>query len=280
MHTQTKLSVWIAGLAAAGALNAGAGVPLNSLDGSGGVAFNPLAYPAGQNADPEDKSEVSKYLSKPQFGIWYVNLGDPHINWGSVGVAETVFKRLELSYGREIVSINNSAINDTWTKNTLGSKLLLVEENQGGYKFIPALAVGTKWKNTDADVGFNSSSVDGYVVASKLITQLPRPVLLSAGLLETKEIVTGVLGADDDYDLTYFGNVDVLPFDFLAVGLEYKSGAQYDDFKNANYWNAHVAWFVNKNLTLVAAYVNTGDSDNTSKAGFGDGVVLSAQYAF
>ena len=283
MKTPVKLTTWITGLAVAGALNAGAGVPLNSLDGSGGIAFNPLAYPAGQNADPADTSTVSKVLSKPQFGVWYVNLGDPHINWGTVGVAETVFKRLELSYGREIVAINGTGSN-TWTKNTLGSKLLLVEENQGGYNFIPALAIGAKWKNTDANnpglSGWSSSGVDGYVVASKLITQLPRPVLISGGLLETKELVTGVLGFDDEYKLTYFGNVDVLPFDFLAVGVEYKNGAQYGDFKNANYWDAHVAWFVNKNLTLVAAYVNTGDYDNTSKVGFGGGVVLSAQYAF
>ena len=136
MKTQVKLTAWITGLAVAGALNAGAGVPLNSLDGSGGVAFNPLAYPAGQNADPNDTSTLSKVLSKPQFGVWYVNLGDPHINWGTVGVAETLFKRLELSYGREIVAINGTGSN-TWTKNTLGSKLLLVEENQGGYNSFP-----------------------------------------------------------------------------------------------------------------------------------------------
>jgi hypothetical protein len=89
MKTQVKLTAWITGLAVAGALNAGAGVPLNSLDGSGGVAFNPLAYPAGQNADPTDTSTVSKVLSKPQFGVWYVNLGDPHINWSPASSALT-----------------------------------------------------------------------------------------------------------------------------------------------------------------------------------------------
>jgi uncharacterized membrane protein len=37
---------------------------------------------------------------------------------------------------------------------------------------------------------------------------------------------------------------------------------------------------VNPNLTLVAAYVYTGDSKSTSKVGLGDGAVLSIQYAF
>jgi hypothetical protein len=48
----------------------------------------------------------------------------------------------------------------------------------------------------------------------------------------------------------------------------------------ADYWNAHLAWFANKNLTLVGAYVNAGDEKSTSRVGLGDGFVLSVQYAF
>ncbi len=90
----------------------------------------------------------------------------------------------------------------------------------------------------------------------------------------------GVLGFDDDRKEVLFGNIDVLPLENVAVGFEYRQGAHYDDFKNADYWDTHVAWFVNPNLTLVAAYVNTGDNESTSKVGLGDGVVLSIQYAF
>jgi hypothetical protein len=43
---------------------------------------------------------------------------------------------------------------------------------------------------------------------------------------------------------------------------------------------AYPAWFVNPNVTLVAAYVDAGAEDSRSRAGLGDGVVLSAQYAF
>ena len=78
----------------------------------------------------------------------------------------------------------------------------------------------------------------------------------------------------------FSGNIDVIPLKDVAFGFEYKQGAKFDDFKNANYWDAHVAWFVNKNLTLVGAYVNAGDKDSTSKVGLGDGVVFSIQYAF
>jgi hypothetical protein len=72
----------------------------------------------------------------------------------------------------------------------------------------------------------------------------------------------------------------VIPLSFLAVGFEYKQGAEFDAFKNANYWDAHLAYFANKNLTLVGAYVNAGDEKSTTTTGLGDGLVLSAQYAF
>jgi len=46
------------------------------------------------------------------------------------------------------------------------------------------------------------------------------------------------------------------------------------------YWDYHAAWFVNDQLTLVGAYVDTGDQNSSSKLGLGEGLVLSAQYAF
>ena len=50
------------------------GVPLNSLDGAGGIAFNPLAYTAG------GKLEDNDWITKPQLGVWYVKLSDSNIS--------------------------------------------------------------------------------------------------------------------------------------------------------------------------------------------------------
>lgn len=273
-----KQTEWIA--AAVGLLlaySAQAGVPLNSLQGNGGVAFNPLAYPSGQNQDPTVTNAWDGVLSKPQFGAWYVNLGDVNVDWTAIGASETLFNRLELSYGHEVIAPAGQNIK----KDNLGAKLLLIKENQGGNPYIPAVAVGTLHKSTDnVAAGSDDSAFDYYVVATKLITQLPKPVLVSGGVLSTKEQVTGVFGYNEDRDLTLFGNIDILPVSFLALGLEYKQGAEFDNFKNSDYWDAHVAWFVNEHLTLVAAYVNAGDETSTSEVGLGDGLVLSAQYAF
>lgn len=251
-----------------------AGVPLNNLEGVGGIAFNPLAYPAGTGLDPNESS-FADILSKPQFGAWYVHLGDTNIDWTTFGVAETFFKRLEVSYGHETIALE--AVDNIY-KNNFGAKLLVIEESD----VIPAVSVGAVWKHTTFDVpdGVDNSGTDYYLVATKLIKSLPAPVLLSGGILSTEGRTTGVLGFDEDRDETFFGNIDVIPLENVAVGFEYKQGAKFDDFKNANYWDAHVAWFVNKNLTLVGAYVNSGDHESTSKVGLGDGVVFSIQYAF
>jgi hypothetical protein len=255
--------------------NVFAGPPLTNLEGVGGIAFNPLAYPADSNGLIIGDTDI---IGKPRFGAWYVNLGDVKVDWTSISVADTFFKRLELSYGYQTINQDNAAAKH---KNNIGAKLLLLPENSFDTEFLPAISVGGIFKNTsNAGEGVDSRGQDYYAVATKLVTQLPRPTLLSGGLLSTKGKVTGVFGYDDDRDLAWFGNVDViLPWN-LITGFEYKQGAKYSDWKDADYWDTHLAWTANNNLTLVLAYVNAGNQTSTNKVGLGDGVVLSAQYAF
>ncbi|MEI6972622.1 MAG: DUF3034 family protein [bacterium] len=267
------LAVGIVGLSLAYA--AQGGVPLNNLQGVGGVAFNPLAYPAGQNKGSNSWEQV---ISKPQVGSWYVHLNESDINWNAIGGAVSLFDRLELSYGYEAIAISGGPSID---KNNIGAKLNLVPENAGGYGFVPALSVGTIWKQTSKVLvpGADDKAFDFYLVATKLITQTPLPVLVSGGLLSSKEYVTGVAGFDSDSKITGFANVEViLPYG-LALGGEFKQGEKYATFENANYWDVSLAWMATKNLTLAVAYVDTG-KNQASPFGLGSGTVLSAQYAF
>jgi len=269
------LAGWTAALSGSVLL---AGVPLNSLEGVGGIAFNPLAYPGGNGA-PESKGQGESgkagIFGLPQVGGWYVHLGDVDVDWTTSGVAETLFGRAEVSYGREIIAMSGV---ETIYKDNLGAKLLVLSESQ----VVPAVAVGVIGKHTTFDVpeGVDDSGADFYLVATKLIKELPRPVLLSGGIISTEGRTLGVLGFDDDGDEALFGNIDVLPQENVAVGFEYRQGAKFDDFENADYWNAHLAWFVNSHVTLVGAYVNAGDHKSASTVGLGDGIVLSVQYAF
>ena len=150
--------------------------------------------------------------------------------------------------------------------------------------------MGGVYKYTDSRtveaLGLDDDGFDAYVVASKLVTQTPVPVLLSAGLLLSDEVVNGVVG-HNDYDVVAFGNIDILPAENIAIGFEYKQGVDAGDgIRNHDYYDAHVAWFVTKQLTLVAAFAETGDKDkfyrkgSTKNLGVGSGAVFSIQYQF
>jgi len=265
--------------------NVFAGPPFNNLEGVGGVAFNPLAYLA-DSGEEFIKVDDTNVLAKPRFGAWYVNLPDAKIDWTAFGVATTLLKRLEVSYGYETVAWEN---HPTFHKNNIGAKLLVLKENAFDTKFVPAFSIGTIYKNTSnkslRDLGNTdrrSSGQDWYAVTTNTVNLLPVPVILSGGVLSTQEFVTGVLGFSNKRKLTGFANIDiVLPYGFV-VGYEFKQGARFSNAENTNYWDAHLAWIPNKNLTLIAAYTGTGDYDKTgnTRTGLGDGFVLSAQYAF
>ncbi len=278
----------IAGIAAA-ANSLLAGVPLNNLQGSGGIAFNPLAFTAGLPWDGEGNDTLNQIVSKPQVGAWYVNLNDADINWWAGSAAATFFGRLELSYGYGFVNAHRYGDRSIETHN-LGAKVRLLDENAFDTSWVPAFAVGGVWKYTNSKtvdaLGLDDNGFDVYAVASKLITETPVPVLLSAGLIYTDEVVYGVVG-HNDYDLAAFGNIDILPAKNVAIGLEYKQGASVGDgIRNHDYYDGHVAWFVTDKLTLVAAFAETGGKDkfyrrgSTSDLGIGSGLVLSAQYQF
>ncbi len=234
-----------------------AGVPLNNVEGVGGIAFNPLAYTAGTNGDVN--SFFGGNISKPQIGLWNIHLHEAGIDWTTFGVAETFFKRVELSYGHETIDFTNSK---TINKDNFGAKVLLLSEGD----ILPAISIGGVFKNTTQELLDSSNSgADYYLVGTKLIKALPWPVLLSGRVLSTNSQTLGVLGFNDSRKEVLFGNVDVIPLSNAAVGFEYRQGAHYDDWKDANYWDARVTWFLNPNLTLVAAYVNTGDQGSKSR---------------
>ena len=272
---KTVRGIVVAVAVAATVGSAYAGVPLNGLEGEGGVAFNPLAYPAGQNKGTNALEEV---VSKPQFGSWYVRLPSSDIDWNAAGGAISLFNRVEVSYGYEAVAIGGAA---NIHKNNIGAKANLVPENAGDTAFVPAISAGTIWKSTSKVLvpGADDKGLDYYLVASKLITQTPLPVLLSGGALSSKEYVTGVAGFDNKSKITGFANAEVILPLGLALGGEFKQGEKYAAFENANYWDVSLAWLATKNLTLVAAHVDAG-KNQTSPFGLGGGTVLSVQYAF
>lgn len=265
------------------------GVPLNNLQGTGGIAFNPLAYTAGRPWDGGETNALNGIVSKPQVGAWYVNLTDADINWLALGAAVTFLDRLEISGGYAGVNAHKYGDNSISTYN-VGAKLRILDENAFDTSWVPAVAVGGVYKYTDSEtvdaLGLRHSGADAYVVASKLIKETPIPVLLSVGGLVSDEVVYGVVG-HNKYGAAAFANIDIIPVEQIALGFEYKQGVHVGDgITNHDYFDGHVAWFVTDALTLVGAYAYTGDKDkfyrdgSTRRLGVGGGFVLSLQYQF
>ena len=266
-----------------------AGVPLNNLQGTGGIAFNPLAYTAGRAWEEGGTNTLDKIVSKPQVGAWYANLTDADIHWFALGTAVTVLERVEISGGYGGINAHKYGDRSINTYN-VGAKFRFLDENAFDTAWVPALAVGGVYKYTDSKtvdaLGLDHDGFDGYIVASKLVKETPIPVLLSVGGLLSDEVVNGVVG-HNDYGAAVFGNIDIIPVKEVAIGFEYKQGVDVGDgITNHDYYDAHVAWFVTDALTLVGAYAYTGDKDkfyrkgSTKDLGVGGGFVLSVQYQF
>ena len=278
----------IAALALMAAPAAQAGPPLTNAEGVGGVALNPLAYVANPIKEGEKGLFGQGIVSKPQFGIWYIGLNEKHVNWFPMGGNVTFFNRLELGYSHEFVDVQDL---QNVNKDNFSIKLNLLKENEFGLKFLPAFSFGTIYKTTNADKSLalrDTSDWDFYFTATKMLDFLPVPVLLNAGTLGTKGYVRGVLGFGDDRQWIFFGNIDVILFKKFIVGWEYEEDVNVGKvFKGDNteyathsMWEAHVAYMHDDHLMLVASYAYTGDKDTVSQASFGNGLVLSVQYAF
>jgi len=274
--TGARIALVVLGLLGPAAV-ARAGVPFINLDGVGGVAFNPLAYPAG---NPDGLRLGPVELAKPSVGTWYVNLNQSEIDWHTLGVATSLNKRLELSYGYETIAINGAV---TIRKHNLGAKLLLLPENSFGSSAVPAIAVGAVRKSSNLPGAKHGSGFEYYLVATKVVT-LGRPILLSAGALYSKAMVDGVLGfSDEKAKLTFYGNVDLVATDWLAIGAEVKQGPKYaDGYEDAFYYNVHAGWLVTASTTVAIAYAHPGKvpEETGDPVGFGKGVVVGLQHVF
>ncbi|HEX5793839.1 MAG TPA: DUF3034 family protein, partial [Rheinheimera sp.] len=130
----------------------------------------------------------------------------------------------------------------------------------------------------------DDSGVDFYLAASKVLFDqvAGRNLLLNATLRATKANQTGLLGfgnADNnDYQLMFETSAAILLNYNLAVGAEFKQKPNELAFANEQHWrDIFVAWFVNKNLSLTAGYVDLG-----SIAGFASqqGYYLSVEGAW
>jgi hypothetical protein len=220
---------------------------------------------------------ITGYGTHDGFGVdahgTYVTLPDYALT--SWGVAAGLWDRVELSYARQSFDTENVGAKlglghgYTFDQDVVGAKVKVVGDaifEQDSW--LPQIAVGAQYKHNDRDAiihaigGKSDEGVDYYVAATKLF--LEESVLVDATVRATRANQFGILGFGGDRDSAYSaefeGSAAYLLSRKFAIGAEYRTRpdnlgiAQEDDA-----WDVFAAYFICKNLSLTAAYVDLGN---------------------
>ncbi len=142
---------------------------------------------------------------------------------------------------------------------------------------MPAVTVSAHYKNNDGISRINDqlggaldaiglqddSSWDFTVYASKMLTFMPRPVLVNIGGRATESAQLGLLGFTDDYSFVFEASVVVLATERLMFAAEFKQ--QPGEFMPTsligepdNWWTVAAGYVINPHMTIAVGYGHFG----------------------
>jgi hypothetical protein len=262
-------------------------LPLHQIEGSGGIFSTLSAYIVNP---PRDGQAVGL----PAVGFSYINLGSDK-DLDAFTITEAPFKRLELGYGWNRLGLgdlplalrNAGLVNyheDEVQLHNFNARLQILKEGEFDEKWIPALTAGVHYKYNDgitevrnevtsgagADLlgqaGLSrEQGVDYTLYASKMFTQLPRPVLLEVGGRATEAVWDGLGGFTHSYNAVFEGNLVVFITSKFALAAEYKEQPRnYQAVGNlvkreGDWATLDAAYVVNNHLTLAVGYGHFGN---------------------
>jgi hypothetical protein len=261
-------------------------LPLHTIEGVGGIVLTPTAYLV--NPGPPGTK-----VGKPAFATHFALIGDK--DFEAFSVTWTLLERIELGYAfnrlglddldDDILAATGISIsaNEVYLHH-LNLRVNVIRENAGDTNWVPAVTLGAHYKYNDSirdidrdlagtltTLGLDDhDGIDFTLTASKTLTCLPRPVIVSAGARASKAVQLGLLGFTDDYAVTFEGNLLVLVTDRCAVGCEYRqkrggmSAIPGLIAKEDSWWDVHAAYIINNNMDIYATIGSAGDVANHS----------------
>ena len=266
-----------------GKLTATAGVI--QVEGAGGGGLVPWAT-------------ITGYGSRDSYGanahVTYVGTQDYQL--GSYGIAVGLADRVELSVARQRFTGSLAPLNNLRIEQDIyGAKVKLAGDivyDQDS--LMPQIAAGVMVKRNNGVTGLGAvtsvkalgaasdAGIDYYLAATKLV--LDQSLLFNLTIRATKANQMGLLGFGGDkgdrYQAMLEGSLAYLINRKLVVGAEYRMKPNNLSADNEKaYYDAFIAWFPSKNLSLTLAYVSLGDITvyNPKRQ---EGVYLSAQLGF
>lgn len=252
---------------------------ISSLEGASGGGLTPWAVIAG--------NETSDGIGLSAHGS-LVEVKD--YDYQSAGVAVGFRDRIELSYAHQNFNTNDIGIalglgkDYAFSQDVIGAKVRLAGDLV--YDRLPAIAVGAQYKRNNNDTivraigAKDNEGVDYYASVSRLF--LSRSILLSGTARLTKANQLGILGfggdLQDGYSLQFEGSAAWQLSRRLAIGGEYRSKPNNLGIAREDDWfDAFVAYAVNRNLTATVAYTDLGSVATVKDQ---RGVFLQLQAAF
>lgn len=235
------------------------------VEGAGGGGLTPWAL-------------ITGYGSRDSYGAnaHYTYLATQDYTLTSYGVAVGILDRLELSVAKQEFYGGAAPLNDLKiTQDIVGIKLKLAGDAVYDQdRWLPQIAAGVMFKRNNGIGGLgpvtsvkqlgaaSDAGIDYYLSATKLL--LAQSLLLNGTVRLTKANQMGLLGFGGDRGDRYqamgeFSAAYLIQRD-LALGVEYRMKPRNlaaDPEKD--YYDAFLAWFPSKNLSLTLAYVALGD---------------------
>jgi hypothetical protein len=211
----------------------------------------------------------------------------------AAGVAVGLFERVELSYARQWFDTGRAGArlglgeDFTFRQDVVGVKVKLVGDAVYDQdRWWPQVSAGAQYKNAAragvlAAVGARGDDgVDLYLAATKLV--LAHSLLVNGTVRLTKANQFGLLGFGGDRGSGYKSQVEasaaLLLSRRLAVGAEARTKPSNLGFaREGDALDVFAAYFLNKNLSLTAAYVDLGP---VALQGRQRGLYLSVQAGF
>lgn len=257
-------------------------LPLQNVEGFGGILITGSAYLI-------NPSEEGRVFGMPAWGVTYANIGHGR-NLEAFTISETLWSRFELGYSlnhfdlgdlprdiRAATGINT--IEDSVYMHNFNVRFQILKEGDFKKSWMPALTLGLHYKNNNDSkvidrrlfggldtIGIkDDDGVDVTLYASKMITSLPRPLMINAGLRSTEAAQIGLLGFTENRKTVFEGNFGVLALDNLVIGGEYRQKPnEYDNIpgliaEEDDWWDGYITYIANDHLTMSIAYLHFGD---------------------
>ncbi len=262
-------------------------LPLHQIEGNGGIFSTLSAYIVNPPRDGE-------LVGRPSVGFAFIDIGHGQ-NLEAVTLTESPLKRLELGYGWDYMNLGDlpQALRDAGIVHyhqgdvqlhNFNARYQILSEGEFDQKWLPAITAGVHYKYNDGidtvrdQVTSDAKSdllggaglsrkqgVDYTLYASKLFTQLPRPVLLELGGRATEAVWDGLGGFTHSYNAVFEGNVVVFITGKFVIAAEYKEQPRnYQAIGNlvkreGDWATLDAGYVVSKNLTVAAGYGHFGN---------------------